>query len=207
MSLGNHSSTCDHDSEALDEYSTAPSTSSESSRFYEDSPLQGQADKFLDREPSKHTDFQQFFYFLTFTLKESTLQTVYIFVQSLWCTWLLLRQLPKPLIDAVRALTPLWLCVIHAISLVVVALVQKLAVDILRRAHCFLVKTRELWTDLDVLLAFPRLASHSGVALSSPAPSALSNTTSFQCPSTRTVQSPPSTRPLRSLSLPAPSVD
>lgn len=197
MSPGNRRSIRDHDSEALDDYTTASSTSNESSRVHDDAPLSQSyhADKLSYQESNQPASFQQVVYFLSFTLKESALQTLYTIDQTLRCTWLLLRELPKPCFDAFRVLLPLWLCVIHAISLVLVAVFRRIAGDALREAYRSL-KTRQLWTDLRVLLAFPRLASHSNAVLSSPAPLALSNTTSSPCLSMKTAQLTSSSPPL-----------
>lgn len=157
---------------------SVPSHSSESSGVYDDAhpgqEYQG---------PVQPANVKQVVCFLTFTLKESILQTIYTIQQNLKCTWLLIRELPKPYTDSIRILIPLWLTVFHAVFLVVFALARRVSSDALDRARQFLTKQQERWTALHVPPVFQPLASRSAAAPSSAVPSAQSNTTPCHWPS------------------------
>lgn len=168
-------------SEALDDTTAAPSESNVSSALHKQNHIFHSADS----APTQPASIKQVIYFLTFTLKESIYQTGYTAQQTLRCTWLLIRELPKPYIDSVRVLVPLWLTVFHAFFLVILALSQRVARDGLDRANRFLtnlVEQQKRWIHQHVPPAFRRLASRSAAVLSSVAPSAPFNTTSYQCP-------------------------
>lgn len=166
--------------EALDDTTTTPSKSNGSKAAQRHKSVFHSADS----PPVQPADIKQVVYFLSFTLKESILQTGFTAQQSLKCTWLLVRELPKPYIDSVRILVPLWLTVFHAFFLVILALIHRFASDGLHRAHRFiasLAERQKRWTSIRVPPAFQLLASRSGAVLSSAAPSAPSSTTSYQC--------------------------
>lgn len=157
---------------------SAQSNSSESSGVYEDAHQCQQSQGAV--QPA---DVKQVICFLTFTLKESVLQTIYTIQHTLKCTWLLIRELPKPYADSIRVLVPLWLTVFHAFFLVIFALFQRVSRDGLDQARQYLVKQQQRWTARHAPPAFQPLASRSTAVLSSAVPSAQSNTTLCQSPS------------------------
>lgn len=176
---GHHSK---RDATVLDDTTTAPSKSNESKarQRYKHVPQSE------DPAPVEPANIKQIIYFLTFTLKESIQQTGYTAQQNLKCTWLLVRELPKPYIDSVRVLVPLWLTVFHAFFLVILALIRRVASDGIGRVRQFLANLagrQERWTVLRVAQppAFRHLAFHSAAVQSSADPWAPFSTTSSPC--------------------------
>lgn len=92
---------------------------------------------YLNHDPERHpvqpSKYQQSINLLTFTFKESLLQTAYAAQRSAQCTWLLLSSLPSPCFEAVRHLIPLWLAVFRMVVVVIIFLLFEAAKDALGR--------------------------------------------------------------------------
>jgi hypothetical protein len=114
--------------------------------------------------PVQPAEIKQAFCFLTFTVKESIQQTLYAFLQSLKCTYLLVSELHRPYLNSVRALFPLWLAVIHAILLVFSVLAHRTVTDTIQRLHNLAggpFARFAAWTGHTVPRVFRRLACRS----------------------------------------------
>lgn len=126
-------------------------------------------------------DVKRWLLFLILAFKKGILQTFRSLLDALQLTWFLLCQLPRPLIDTIRVLIPLWLTVSEAFLLVALALFLRSISNTLSLTCCLFnnfAAWEIRWTGLPMPLCFRRLASLCAAALSSADQSALYSTTS-----------------------------
>lgn len=109
--------------------------------------------------PSQPLCFRQIAFFLLWVIAAITTDTAFAILQSLKCTLLLLCELPKPWIDSLRALAPLWLTAFSIVPLIAAACASKVAAEVAERAQRFGARLSPVWTTLRASLVFQRLAS------------------------------------------------
>lgn len=126
------------------------------------------------QRPSQPRDILRF---IGVTVKETVSQTRHVFWTNSKCTWLLLRQLPKPYIDSVRLLTRLWCTVLGAFALVFLAICQRLLCEIERKVRRCLANLLRRWIGRHAPPASPPRASPSSDVQPSVVPWAPSSTT------------------------------
>lgn len=138
--------------------------------------------------PDQPLHFRQIASFLAWVIAAIITDTTFAIVQSLKCTLLLLCELPKPWIDSLRALVPLWLTALSVVPLVATACASKLASEIIDRAQDIVRRLPPLWTSLLASRVFQPLASlcRSAAVPSSAGPSAPSSTMSSPWASSQT---------------------
>lgn len=129
--------------------------------------------------PTQPLRFRQIASFLAWVIAAIASDTAFAIVQSLKCTLLLLCELPKPWVDSLRALAPLWLTAFSIVPLVAAACASKLAAEAADRAQRIIVRLSPSWTNPRAPPVFQRLASLYRFAAvpSSAVPLAPSNTT------------------------------
>lgn len=137
--------------------------------------------KTTEKTPNQPLHFKQIASFLGWVIAAIITDTAFAIVQSLKCTLLLLCELPKPWIDSLRALLPLWLTAFSVFPLVAAACASKIVSEIADRVQVLVSRLSPSWIGPLVSRAFQPLASlyHSVVVPSSAVPSAPSSTTSF----------------------------
>lgn len=133
-----------------------------------------------DDTPNQTLQFRQIACFLAWVIAAIITDTAFAILQSLRCTLLLLYELPKPWIDSLRALFPLWLTAFSIIPLVAAACASKIVSEVADRIQALVLRPSPSWISPLAYPVFQPLASlyRSVVVPSSAVPLAQSNTTS-----------------------------
>lgn len=136
-----------------------------------------------EETPNQPLQFKQIASFLAWVIAAIITDTAFAIVQSLKCTFLLLCELPKPWIDSLRALLPLWLTAFSVFPLVAAACASKVVSEIADRVQVLGPQLSSSWISPLVSHVFQPLASlyHSVVVPPSAVQSAQSNTMFFPC--------------------------
>lgn len=98
--------------------------------------------------PGQPFRFRQIVFFVTWVAAAIISDTAFAIVQSLKCTLLLLRELPKPWIDSLRALAPLWMTAFSIVPLIAAACASLLIAAITERAHRLFLRLCPTWISL-----------------------------------------------------------